>query len=111
MLSGVVYYQRGEQHTCCYGNRGGGVLAAPEPLQRIILDVVMKNLGLDTWGLNKTTERVKRYDIWYKLLDSCLVYVKSCSVCNRQKKPQKKPAKGSLGTISCRIAPREDIYI
>ena len=41
--------------------------------------------------MNKTTERVKRYAIWYKMLDSCLVYVMSCSVCNRQHKPQKKP--------------------
>ena len=31
------------------------------------------------------------YGIWYKMLDSCLVYVRSCSMCNRQKKPQKKP--------------------
>ena len=43
VLSGVVYYQRVEQQTGCAGNRGGGVLVAPEPLQRIILE-------LDTWG-------------------------------------------------------------
>ena len=42
-------------------------------------------------GMNKTTERVKRYDIWYKMLDSCLVYVRSCSGYNRQKQSQKKP--------------------
>ena len=41
--------------------------------------------------MNKTIERVKRYAIWYKMLDSCLVYVRSISVCNRQKKPQQKP--------------------
>ena len=40
--------------------------------------------------MNKTTERVKRYAIWCTMLDSCLIYVRSCSVCNR-KKPQKKP--------------------
>ena len=40
--------------------------------------------------MNKTTQRVKRYAIWYKML-YCLVYVTSCSVCNCQKKPQKKP--------------------
>ena len=42
-------------------------------------------------GMNKTTQRVKRYAIWYKMLDSCLIYVRSCSVCTRQKKLQKKP--------------------
>ena len=38
VLSGVVYYQRVKQQTDCCGNRGGGVLVAPEPLQRIILE-------------------------------------------------------------------------
>ena len=37
MLLGVVYNQRVEQQTGCSGNRGGGVLVAPEPLQRSIL--------------------------------------------------------------------------
>ena len=41
--------------------------------------------------MNKTMERIKRYAIWYKIMDSCLAYVRSCSVCDRQKKPQKKP--------------------
>ena len=39
--------------------------------------------------MNKTTEPIKRYAIWYKMPDSCFVYVKSCSVCNRQEKPKK----------------------
>ena len=60
-------------------------------------------------GMNKTTERVKRYAIWYKILDSCLAYVRSCSVCNHQKETSRE-AKGSPGTISCRIAPRDDTY-
>ena len=91
VLSGVVYYQRVEQQTGCAGNRGGGVLVAPEPLQRIILEHCHDKPGAGHMGMNKTTQRVKRYAIWYKMLDSCVVYVRSCSVCNRQKKPQKKP--------------------
>ena len=87
----MVYYQRVEQQTGCAGNRGGGVLVAPEPLQRIILEHCHDKPGAGHMGMNKTTQRVKRYSIWYKMLDSCLVYVWSCSVCNRQKKPQKKP--------------------
>ena len=91
MLSGVVYYQRVEQQTGCSGNRGGGVLVAPEPLHRIILEDCHDKPGAGHMGMNKTTERVKRYAIWYKMLDSCLVYVRRCSVCNRRNKLQKKP--------------------
>ena len=90
MLSGVVYYQRVEQQTGCYGN-GGGVLVAPELLQKLILEHCHDKPRTGHMGMNKTTERVKHYAIWYKMLDSCLVYVRSCSVCNHQKKPQKKP--------------------
>ena len=60
---------------------------APEPLQGIILEHCHDKPGAGHMRMKKTTERVIHYDIWY----SCLVYVGSCSVCNRQKKPQKKP--------------------
>ena len=80
VLSGVVYYQRVEQQTGCAGNRGGGVLVAPEPLQRTILEHCHDKPGAGHTGTNKTTERVKCYSIWYKMLDSCLVYVRNCSV-------------------------------
>ena len=87
VLSGMVYYQRVEQQTGSAGNRGGVVMVTPEPLQRIILEYCHDKPGAGHMGMNKTTQRVKRYSIWYKMLDSCLVYVRSCSVCNRQKKP------------------------
>ena len=64
---------------------------AQEPLQRIILEHCHDKPGATHMGTNKTTQRVKRYAVWYKMLDSCLVYVRSCSVCNRQNKSQKKP--------------------
>ena len=64
---------------------------ASEPLRKIKLKHGHDKPGSGHMGMNKTTERVKRYDMWYKMLDSCSVYVRSCSVCNRQKKPQKKP--------------------
>ena len=91
VLSGVVYYQRVEQQTGCTGNRGGGVLVAAELLQRIILEHCHDKPGAGHMGMNKITQRGKRYAIWYKMLDSCLVYVRNCSVCNCQKKPQKRP--------------------
>ena len=89
MLSGVVYYQMVEKQTGCAGNRGGGILVAPEPLQRIILGHCYDKSGTGHMGMNKTAQRVKRYSIWYMMMDSCLVYVRSCSVCNRKKKPQR----------------------
>ena len=63
VLSGVVYYERVEQQTGCTGNRGGRVLAAPEPLQRIILEHCHDKPGAGHMGMNKTTQRVKRYAI------------------------------------------------
>ena len=63
MLSGVVYYQRVEQQTGYVGNRDGGVLVAPEPLQRIILEHCHGKPGAGHMGMNKTTQRVKRYAI------------------------------------------------
>ena len=62
-----------------------------EPLQRIILEHCHDKPGAGHMGINKTTERLKRYAIWYKILDSCLVYVRSCSVYNHKRKHQKKP--------------------
>ena len=59
MLSGVVYYQRIEQETFCYGNLGGGVLVSPKHLQIIILEHCYDNPGAEDTGINKTTERIK----------------------------------------------------
>ena len=67
----MVYYQTVEQQTGCYGNQGGGVLVASEPLQKFILEHCNDNPGAGHMGMNKTTERVKRYSIWYKMVDSC----------------------------------------
>ena len=82
---------------------------APEPLQRIILEHCHDKPGSGHTEMNKTTERVKRYIIWYKMPDSCLVYVRSCSVCNRQRKPQKKPNAQHVGYHAG--SPLERIYI
>ena len=61
------------------------------PFQKIILEHCHDKPGAGQDRMNKTTERVKRYTIWYTMLDGCLVYVRTCSVCNRQRIPQKKP--------------------
>ena len=91
MVSSVLYFQRVEQQ-----NRGPdegvrGLLVAPESLQRVLLEHCHDNPGAGHMGMNKTAERVRRYAVWYKMIESCHIYVKSCQVCNRQKKPHKKP--------------------
>ena len=61
MLSGVVYYQRVEQQTGSYGNRGEGDMLSPEPLQKITLEHCHDKPGSGHMGMNKTTQHVKRY--------------------------------------------------
>ena len=46
----------------------------------------MISMVLDRWGMNKTTERVNCYAIWYNMLDSCW----RCTACNRQNTLQTK---------------------
>ena len=58
VLLGVVYYQRVEQQTCCYGNRGGRVLVAPEPLHKYILEHCHNKPGAGHMGMNKITQGV-----------------------------------------------------
>ena len=65
--------------------------------------------GSGHMGMNKTTERVKRYSIWYKMPDSGLVYVRCCSVSNCQKKPQKKPKTHQVQYNA--VSPLERIHI
>ena len=54
VLSGVVYYKRVEQESGSYGNRGVGVLVAPEPLQKTILD--SKRHSLQAVELSQRTQ-------------------------------------------------------
>ena len=51
-----------------------GVLVAPEPLQKIILELCQYKPGYGHMGMDKTTEGVKRYAMWYKMLGSCSVF-------------------------------------
>ena len=82
---------------------------APEPLQRIILEHFHDKPGAGHIWMNKSTERITRYAIWYKMMDSCLVYVMSCSVCNRQNKRQEKP-KANQVQYHAGSPPGEDTY-
>ena len=55
----MVYYQRVD-----HGNRGGAVLVAPDPLQRITLEHCHDKSGAGHMEMNKTTECLKPYAIF-----------------------------------------------
>ena len=91
LVSGVLYFQRTSHQKSCARRDDGWVLVAPESLQNTLFEHCHDHPSAGHMGMNKTLERMKRYAIWYKMQESCLVYVKSCAVCNRQKKPHRKP--------------------
>lgn len=41
-------------------------------------------------GQYKTLEKLKKTVIWHGMTRDCVLYVKSCPVCNRNKKPTQK---------------------
>ena len=86
LISGVVYYRQID----ALATQPEKVLVTPATLHRMLLEHCHDLPGAGHMGMNKTLERLKRYAIWYKMQDSCLVYVKCCQICNRQKKPHKK---------------------
>ena len=86
LISGVVYYRQID----VLATQPEKVLVTPATLHRMLLEHCHDLPGAGHMGMNKTLERLKRYAIWYKMQDSCLVYVKGCQICNRQKKPHKK---------------------
>ena len=90
MVYGVFYFQRVEQQKRGPDDGVRGLLVAPESLPRILFEHCHDNPGAGHIGMNKTAARVRRYAVWYKMIDSCLIYVKNCQVFNRQKKPHKK---------------------
>ena len=50
--------------------------------------------------LEKTLSRVKTSYMWYRMQQDCLLYVRTCSTCSKNKKPNRKP-RAALGRFSC----------
>ena len=73
------------------------LLIVPHALRQAILHLNHDVPGAGHLGISKTTHRVRKSFMWYGLTTDVVVYVKSCSVCNRNKKANVK-AKASLGT-------------
>ena len=60
-------------------------------------------------GMARTYYKLQQHVIWYGMKTDCTLYVKSCSVCNRQKKPNRR-ARGSLGSFHAG-APLERVHV
>ena len=64
MVSGVLNFQRVDQQKRGPDDGVRGLLVAHESLQRILLEHCHDNPGAGHMGMNKTTERVRRYAVW-----------------------------------------------
>ena len=60
-------------------------------------------------GQAKTLQKLKQRFIWHGMSNDCLLYVRSCGVCNGSKKPNRK-AKARLGRYHAG-APLERVHI
>ena len=99
VVSRVLYFRRlgelcraGDDHGLT--GQGGGVLMAPKSMQSVFLEECHNVCSDGQMGMNKTWERVKRSAIWHR--ETSELYMKSCMMCNQQKKPRVKP-KAPLG--------------
>ena len=85
LKNGVLFYQwvrpeLGDQE----------LLVTPHQLRASVLEYCHDNVLAGHMGIAKTKERVKRGCYWYKVNEACESYVKTCSICNQNKKPQQK---------------------
>lgn len=82
---GVLYYtwmDRSEQNHC---------LVVPNSLKTEVLQHCHDSRVAGHLGQQKTVERVKQSFLWYRLHSDCIDYVKSCKVCNQNKKAHINP--------------------
>ena len=85
ILDGVMYYR--------WLERSDGVLCllVPASLKEHVLQGChdMKTAG--HLGQKKTLDRLKQSFLWYHMAHDSELYVKSCGICNQNKKPHVKP--------------------
>ena len=90
---GVLYYRRIEETDLQSYN----CLVVPSSLHSEILEYGHDIKSSGHMGRDKTLNRLQRSFIWYQMAKDIMLYVKTCSTCNRNKKASKK-AKARLGT-------------
>ena len=85
LFDGVLYYtwmDRSERKHC---------LVVPNTLKSEVLRHCHDSKVTGHLGQQKTVERVKQSFLWYRLHSDCIDYVKSCKVCNQNKKAHINP--------------------
>ena len=84
------------------------LFVTPEKLQPLVLEFCHDNILAGHFGIEKTKEKVKRACFWINLNKDCENYVKTCAVCNLNKKQRKNRAPMKLFHAG---APMEKIHI
>ena len=100
---GVLYYQWEDPPQCRL------LLLVPSTLKNEVLQGCHDSPTGGHLGQQKTYERLRQKYIWYEMSVDAKLYVRSCSVCNRQKRPTVKP-KAALGSYHAG-APMERVHI
>jgi hypothetical protein len=107
---GVLYYQwerpYGSSHET---TKIQWQLLVPASLREEVMQGCHDSLTGGHLGQQKTYQRVQRYYTWYEMATDVQLYVRTCGVCNRQKKPSVKP-RAALGRYHAG-APMERIHI
>ena len=100
--NGVLYYT-------WVGSDNKQLLVLPTCLKEEVLHYCHDNKVAGHLGREKTILKVKQRYIWHGLTKDCILYVTSCSVCNKNKTPNVK-AKAALGSYHAG-APMERVHI
>lgn len=85
IIDGVIYYRwvtQPEQKLC---------LIVAHSLRADVLKHCHDSKVAGHLGQQKTIERVKQSFLWYHLHSDCVEYLRSCNVCNQNKKANAKP--------------------
>ena len=66
------------------------LLVTPAILREQALEFCHDNVLAGHMGMAKTKDRVKRGCYWFKVNEDCENYVRTCAICNQNKKPKQK---------------------
>ena len=97
----VLYYR--------YEHPSRLALVVPQSLRNEVLDGINDCKTAGHLGQAKTLQKPKQRFIWHGMSNDCLLYVRSCGVCNGIKKPNRK-VKARLGRYHAG-APLERVHI
>ena len=92
LKNGVLFYRWLDNE----GITDRHLLVVPHPLKQEVLHLCHDLKASGHPGMARTLERVRQANIWFGMRIDCSLFVKSCALCNKQKKANTAP-KGALG--------------